>query len=48
MLHNAQDYANLGTHALAPNATHANGVVELDVHNLWLVFLFNFNIPIFY
>ncbi|KAG5651452.1 hypothetical protein H0H81_008610 [Sphagnurus paluster] len=25
----------LSEHALATNATHANGVVELDVHNLW-------------
>ena len=22
-------------HTIAPNATHANGFVELDVHNLW-------------
>lgn len=28
MLHNAADEANLGGHALAPNATHANGAVE--------------------
>lgn len=25
----------LGEHAVSPNATHHNGVVEYDVHNLW-------------
>jgi alpha-glucosidase len=28
-------YGRLSIHALATNATHANGQVELDVHNLW-------------
>lgn len=27
--------AELGGHAVSPNATHHNGVVEYDVHNLW-------------
>jgi alpha-glucosidase len=25
----------LTVHSLAPNATHADGQVELDVHNIW-------------
>ncbi|KAI0638733.1 glycosyl hydrolases family 31-domain-containing protein [Trametes polyzona] len=32
-LHNADGF--LSTHTVSTNATHANGVVELDVHNLW-------------
>ncbi|PPQ96096.1 hypothetical protein CVT26_004728 [Gymnopilus dilepis] len=32
-IHNGN--GRLSIHALATNATHANGVVELDVHNLW-------------
>lgn len=26
---------DLGVHAVSPNATHANGVQEYDVHNIW-------------
>lgn len=32
-IHNGN--GRLSIHALATNATHANGVVELDVHNTW-------------
>ncbi|KAF8898025.1 glycosyl hydrolases family 31-domain-containing protein [Gymnopilus junonius] len=32
-IHNG--FGRLSIHALATNATHADGVVELDVHNLW-------------
>ncbi|KAI0329127.1 hypothetical protein GY45DRAFT_1325358 [Cubamyces sp. BRFM 1775] len=32
-LHNADGF--LSTHTVSTNATHANGVVELDVHNMW-------------
>ncbi|KAJ3503798.1 hypothetical protein NLJ89_g8272 [Agrocybe chaxingu] len=33
VIHNG--FGRLSTHALATNATHAQGQVELDVHNLW-------------
>lgn len=26
---------DLAVHAMSPNATHRNGVVEYDVHNIW-------------
>ncbi|KAL7286001.1 hypothetical protein ACG7TL_001117 [Trametes sanguinea] len=32
-LHNADGF--LSTHTVSTNATHANGAVELDTHNLW-------------
>ncbi|KAI0364938.1 hypothetical protein BV20DRAFT_1039183 [Pilatotrama ljubarskyi] len=32
-LHNADGF--LSTHTVSTNATHASGVVELDVHNMW-------------
>ncbi|KAF8996142.1 glycosyl hydrolases family 31-domain-containing protein [Cyathus striatus] len=32
-IHNG--FGRLSVHALATNATHSNGVYELDVHNLW-------------
>ncbi|KAI0668766.1 glycosyl hydrolases family 31-domain-containing protein [Trametes maxima] len=32
-IHNAEGI--LSAHTVSTNATHANGVVELDVHNLW-------------
>ncbi|KAI0353239.1 hypothetical protein OH77DRAFT_1497460 [Trametes cingulata] len=32
-LHNADGF--LSTHTVSTNATHANGVVELDAHNMW-------------
>lgn len=28
-------FGPLSSHTLATNATHAGGIVELDVHNLW-------------
>lgn len=28
-------FGRLSEHALATNATHADGSVEIDVHNLW-------------
>lgn len=35
MLHNAQNELLLSANTVATNATHANGLVELDVHNIW-------------
>ncbi|KAH9885439.1 glycosyl hydrolases family 31-domain-containing protein [Cubamyces lactineus] len=32
-IHNGDGY--LATHTVATNATHAGGIVDLDVHNLW-------------
>ncbi|PIL30006.1 hypothetical protein GSI_07917 [Ganoderma sinense ZZ0214-1] len=32
-IHNADGF--LSTHTVSTNATHANGLVELDVHNMW-------------
>ncbi|KAH8091383.1 glycosyl hydrolases family 31-domain-containing protein [Cristinia sonorae] len=32
-IHNG--FGDLSVHAVATNATHAGGIVELDVHNLW-------------
>jgi len=26
---------DLAVHAVSPNATHANGMEEYDVHNIW-------------
>lgn len=34
-LNNVTGNGRLSIHALATNATHAEGQVELDVHNLW-------------
>lgn len=35
VLNNAQDGHDLAAHAVSPNATHADGSVEYDVHNLY-------------
>ncbi|KAF2637359.1 hypothetical protein P280DRAFT_482813 [Massarina eburnea CBS 473.64] len=35
VINNVQDGADLAVHAVSPNATHANGVQEYDVHNIW-------------
>ena len=35
VINHVQNGADLAVHAVAPNATHHNGVVEYDVHNLY-------------
>ncbi|KAJ4366450.1 hypothetical protein N0V83_008086 [Neocucurbitaria cava] len=35
VIDHVQDGADLAVHAVSPNATHANGVEEYDVHNVW-------------
>lgn len=35
VINNAQPGADLAVHALSPNATHADGTLEYDVHNLF-------------
>ncbi|USP79208.1 glycoside hydrolase family 31 protein [Curvularia clavata] len=35
VINHVQDGADLAVHAVSPNATHANGVEEYDVHNLF-------------
>lgn len=30
-----EGFGDLSMHTIATNATHSNGLVELDVHNLW-------------
>jgi alpha-glucosidase len=35
VINHVQSGADLAVHAVSPNATHANGVQEYDVHNIW-------------
>ena len=35
VIDHVQDGADLAVHAVSPNATHANGMEEYDVHNIW-------------
>ncbi|PVI03222.1 glycoside hydrolase family 31 protein [Periconia macrospinosa] len=35
VINHVQAGADLAVHAVSPNATHANGVQEYDVHNVW-------------
>ncbi|CAI6267938.1 unnamed protein product [Periconia digitata] len=35
VIDHVQNGADLAVHAVSPNATHANGVQEYDVHNVW-------------
>lgn len=35
VINNVQSGHDLAAHAVSPNATHDDGVVEYDVHNLW-------------
>jgi alpha-glucosidase len=35
VINHVQDGADLAVHAVSPNATHANGLQEYDVHNIW-------------
>ncbi|CAO2658127.1 Nn.00g073870.m01.CDS01 [Neocucurbitaria sp. VM-36] len=35
VIDNVQGGADLAVHAVSPNATHANGMEEYDVHNIW-------------
>ena len=38
-------FGDLSVHTVATNATHANGFVELDVHNLFGYVSFYFPLP---